>query len=349
MLVFTEISPSLQDDKFSAMAKINVHALKRFLPDGFISGIIGMILLAYLIPGIGKEGSLVELKTLICYGISLLFFFYGLRLSPEKLKNDLSNWRLHLLIQSITFLVFPLVVLAFRPLLAGTENELLWLAVFFLAALPSTVSSSVVMVSIAEGNIPSAIFNASISGVIGILITPLWMGIFMEKQQEAFAFAEVIQDLVAQILIPVCLGLILHRWWGQWAIRNKRYFSLFDKTVILTIVYRSFSDSFLNGVFTSIQLHELLILGASVIALFFFIFEGTKLVTRLMHFNRKDRITVLFAGSKKSLVHGSVMAAVLFAGSPLGSLFLVPVMIYHAFQLFYISIVARRYSKELHA
>jgi len=329
------------------MSNIYFNTIKKYLPDGFITGIILMILLAWLVPGIGGEGSTIELKTLIRYGISLLFFFYGLRLSPEKMKNGLGNWRLHLLIQSLTFIVFPLVVLAFYPLLKGTENEMLWLAVFFLAALPSTVSSSVVMVSIAEGNITSAIFNASISGVIGILITPLWMGIFLEKQSDAFVFGEVIGDLVVQILIPVCMGLLLHRFWGKWASRHKRYLSLFDKSVILAIVYRSFSDSFLNGIFHSIKLHELLLLGASVILLFFFIFEGTKAVTRLMNFNREDRITVLFAGSKKSLIHGSVMVSVLFAGTTIGSLFLVPVMIYHAFQLFYISIVARQYGRQI--
>lgn len=330
------------------MDKQQWNRIRRFLPDGFISGILGMILLAYLVPGIGKAGSAIELKTLIRYGISLLFFFYGLRLSPEKLVNDLSNWRIHLTIQSVTFLVFPLVVLAFHPLLKGTSGEILWLSVFFLAALPSTVSSSVVMVSIAEGNIPSAIFNASVSGVIGILITPLWMSIFLERQNEAFAFGEVLRDLVVQIMIPLIIGLILHRFWGKWANRNKRYLSLFDKTVILSIVYRSFGDSFGNGIFSSIKLHDLLILSAGVIALFFFIFEGTKFLTKRIHFNREDQITVLFCGSKKSLVHGSVMASVLFAGTTIGSLFLVPVMIYHAFQLFYISIVARRYGKEVH-
>lgn len=306
-----------------------------------------MILLGYLLPGIGAKGSSIELKTVIRFGISLLFFFYGLRLSPEKLVNDLKNWRLHLLIQSITFLVFPALVLLFYPLFKGTENELLWLLVFFLAALPSTVSSSVVMVSLAEGNIPSAIFNASISGVIGILITPFWMGIFLEKQSDAFAFSQVLIDLVVQILIPLIFGLLLHRFWGKWASRHKRYLSLFDKSVILTIVYHSFSDSFQNGIFSSIQLHDLLLLSASVLTLFFVVFYGSKTLTRLLHFNREDSITIIFCGSKKSLVHGSVMASVLFAGTSMGSLFLVPVMIYHAFQLFYISIVARKYSKEV--
>ncbi|HZL10461.1 MAG TPA: bile acid:sodium symporter family protein [Prolixibacteraceae bacterium] len=327
--------------------KIKTFAdLKKYLPDGFIAGIILMILLAWLLPGIGGKDSFFHLSDLIHFGIALLFFFYGLRLSPEKLKNDLKNWRLHLLIQSITFILFPFLVLLFRPFLKGTENEVLWLAVFFLAALPSTVSSSVVMVSIAEGNIPSAIFNASISGVIGILITPLWMGIFLEKQDEAFAFGAVLTDLVIQILIPVILGLLMHRFWGRWATHNKKYLSLFDKSVILCIVYRSFSDSFLNGIFGSTSWTELILLSGSVIALFFVVFNLTKMIIRLMKFNREDGITVLFCASKKSLVHGSVMASVIFAGSSAGGIFLVPVMIYHAFQLFYISIVARRMNKR---
>lgn len=50
----------------------------------------------------------------------------------------------------------------------------------FLATLPSTVSSSVVMVSIAGGNMAAAIFNASVSSLIGVFVTPLWMGIFLE-------------------------------------------------------------------------------------------------------------------------------------------------------------------------
>ncbi len=328
------------------MTKSLLTKWKKYLPDPFILGIISMIVLAWLIPGIGGVNSFFNLKVLIQYGIALLFFFYGLRLSPEKLVNDLKNWRLHLLIQSITFIVFPLLVLLFRPFLKGTDNEVLWLAVFFLAALPSTVSSSVVMVSIAKGNIPSAIFNASISGVIGIVVTPLLMGFFLEKQAEAFDFGGVMADLFMTILMPVFAGLLLHRFWGSWAIRNKRYLSLFDKSVILSVVYRSFSDSFLNGIFKNISWFDLIVLTASVIALFFVVLNLTRALTRLMKFNREDSITVIFCGSKKSLMHGSVMAGVIFAGSSAGSIFLVPIMIYHAFQLFYISLIAQKLGND---
>ncbi|MDD4189826.1 MAG: bile acid:sodium symporter [Mangrovibacterium sp.] len=320
--------------------------MKRFRPDWFIILIALMILLAYLVPGIGSRGSRVELKTIIHYGIMLLFFFYGVKLRPGEFLRDLSNWRVHATIQGMTFVAFPVIVILFRPLLAGTEYELLWLAVFFLAALPSTVSSSVVMVSIARGNVPGAIFNASISGLLGILITPVWIGFFMEHQGEAFSFAEALGDLVTRILLPVCAGMAAHRFLGPWAGRNSHFIGWFDRSVILAIVYNSFSDSFREGIFGRIGVHELLILGGSVISLFFLVYELTRLLVRQMRFNREDGITVLFCASKKSLVHGSVFSSVLFSGTPYVSLFLVPIMIYHAFQLFYISVVAHRFGLE---
>jgi len=319
---------------------------RQYLPDWFILGIILMIVLAYIVPGVGDQGSAIELKVLIRYGIMLLFFFYGMRLSPEKLKADLRNWKMHITIQLITFLLFPLLVLLFYPLFRNSEYLQLWLAVFFLSALPGTVSSSVVMVSIARGNISGAIFNASISGVIGIIITPVWIGIFLDASSGDFDFVKTLSDLVIQILIPFLLGLFLHRFWGKWANRNKRHLTLFDKSVILTIVYNSFSNSFMNGIFTTIPNWILLALSGIVILLFFVVFGISSKVSKLLGFTREEQITVIFCGSKKSLVHGSVMASVLFAGSSAGSLYLVPIMIFHAFQLFYISLVARKMGKE---
>ena len=128
-----------------------------------------MILLAYFLsqPGLIKEP--VSLEEIANVGVSFIFFFYGLRLSVEKLKSGLANWKMHIIIQLTTFLFFPLIVLVSHPLFVGTDFELLWLGIFFLSALPSTVSSSVVMVSIAKSNIPAAIFNASISSLIGVV------------------------------------------------------------------------------------------------------------------------------------------------------------------------------------
>jgi sodium/bile acid cotransporter 7 len=164
-------------------SKGNIPAtLKKVGLDWFILALGLMIFLAWLWPAPGIVKAPISLGQLAGYGISVIFFFYGLRLSPEQLKAGLGNYKLHTVIQLSTFIFFPVLILAVHPLVKDTSYEMLWLGVFYLAALPSTVSSSVVMVSIAGGNIPAAIFNASISGLIGVFLTPLWMGLFLTAQ-----------------------------------------------------------------------------------------------------------------------------------------------------------------------
>lgn len=302
-----------------------------------------MILLAFWLPGIEKVIPLDKIST---YGIAGIFFFYGLKLSPEKMKEGLSNWKLHLLIQLSTFILFPIIVLLILPFIQSEENFTLWLAVFFFAALPSTVSSSVVMVSIAKGNIPGAIFNASISGLIGILVTPLWVGLFLEARVGSYDLGQTFIELIIKILLPVILGMVLHQFWGDFANRQKKYLTMFDKTVILIIVYKSFSHSFSDGVFNDISWLALISVGIGVIVIFFMVYFINYFISRRLSFSREDEITALFCGSKKSLVHGTVFSNVLFAGMSGASIFLVPIMIYHAFQLFVISIIAQKYQRE---
>lgn len=321
--------------------------LKRYLPDWFITGLLLMIVLAWIVPGIGMDYRPVHLGTVIDVGVVLIFFFYGLKLDPDKLRSGMSNWKMHLAIQLTTFLVFPLLVLPFYPLFAGTSTELFWIGMFFLAALPSTVSSSVVMVSIAGGNIPGAIFNASISGIIGILMTPFWMGFFLTSQSADFEFSHVLIQLITQIILPVVLGLVLHPYGKRWISRHMKKLGAFDKVIILLIVYESFSHSFISGIFASVSWWSLGGLFLAVLVLFFLILQFTKALAGWLHFNREDSITLQFAGTKKSLVHGSVFASVLFAGIDGAGIYLLPIMIYHAFQLFYISVLAQKLQMQV--
>ncbi len=140
------------------------------------------------------------------------------------------------------------------PFIQNEEQEILWLAFFFIAVLPSTVSSSVVMVSMARGNIPAAIFNASISGIIGIVVTPLWMGLFIQKTQTDFDFSSIYTKLIVQIILPVVLGLLLQRHLGVYAQKYTRQLTLFDKSIILLIIYKSFATSFEDNIFNTVSL-----------------------------------------------------------------------------------------------
>lgn len=244
-----------------------------------------------------------------------------------------------------TFVIFPLLALAIRPLFHGAEEQLMWLAIFFLTTLPSTVSSSVVMVSIAGGNIPAAIFNASISSLLGVFITPLWMGWILDTSAGNYDLTSVVGKLALQVLLPVALGILLHKKWGAFAERNKSRIKVFDQSTILLIVYTSFCESFGDGLFNDFKSKDILLLGIGMLALFFVVYFLLTFLSRMLGFNREDEITAVFCGSKKSLIQGAVMSKVLFSGAQAGAM-LLPIMLYHALQIIAASIIAQRIARK---
>ena len=304
------------------------------------------IVVAYFFPLAGRDDSPLPLDMIGSLGVSLIFFFYGLKLTREKLVAGLKNWPLHLVVQASTFLLFPIITLLFHPLMHDEHSVTIWLAFLFLAALPSTVSSSVVMVSMAKGNVPAAIFNASISGLIGIVITPLWMGIFLTQTTADFDLSEIYLKLLLEILTPVTLGFLLQRFLGKYAQQFSRQLSLFDRSVILLIIYKSFAASFDKHVFSSVKFGDLAVIFIAVTSLFYLVYYLIGYTTRALGFIREDRITAQFCGTKKSLVHGTVFSKILFQSSATIGIMLLPLMIFHALQIFIISIIASRMGEE---
>jgi len=322
--------------------------LNKIKIDRFVFAIIFAVTLAYVFPFFGNRALAKPLLLGISgVGISLIFFFYGLKLNYTIIKEVFKNWRVHLIVQSATFILFPILVLLFYPFIKTDMQHTLWLAVFFLAVLPSSVSASVVMVAVAKGNVPAAIFNASLSGIIGILITPIWMSYFIEVQTVEFDFTEIYFSLVTEIIIPLILGIFLQRYFGIWAMRNAAKISLFDKTIILLIVFKSFSESFINGIFSSIGVWDMAFLIFVVIALFWLVYYIIKFICFRFNINREDSIAIQFCGSKKSLIHGSVMSKIMFAHLPFVGIMLLPVMLYHGFQIVFMSFIAAKKAKEI--
>ncbi|HEV7378806.1 MAG TPA: bile acid:sodium symporter family protein [Dyadobacter sp.] len=326
------------------MSKVFDIAKKAGL-DGFMLLLIGMIGLAYIWPEPGMSESPVPLIQISTYAVSLIFFFYGLRLSPDKLKAGLANWKLHAMVHLSTFVLFPLLALACRPFFRGEDHQLMWLAIFFLTTLPSTVSSSVVMVSIAGGNIPAAIFNASISSLMGVFITPLWMGVVLDTGSGNYDIMSVVGKLSLQVLLPVTLGILFNKKWGAWADKNKTYIRYFDQSSILLIVYTSFCESFGEHLFSEFEIKDILFLGIGMLALFFAVYFLLSFFCRILGFSKEDEVTAVFCGSKKSLIQGAVMSKVLFSGAQAGVM-LLPIMLYHALQLISASIIAQRIARQ---
>jgi len=321
------------------------QVLSRIGLDGFLLAIVAMVVLAYFIPGPGIVQGPFSVEAIANYGVTGVFFFYGLKLNREKLKQGLANWRMHVVVQTTTFVIFPLLALLVKPLFITENANYLWLGIFFLAALPSTVSSSVVMVSIAGGNIPAAIFNASISALIGVVATPLWVGLFMNAGAVSDP-GSIVLKLTMQVLVPVIGGMLLNKRFGALTDKYKKQLQQFDQSVILMIIYASFCKSFTLHLFDHMSWPGIILLAAGMLSLFGIIMLFVKFISGLLSFNREDTITVMFCGSKKSLVQGTVMAGILFTGSSITGYILLPLMLYHALQIVAASLLARRMAIE---
>ena len=311
----------------------------------FLLLLILMVVAGKVIPYQDSYNQIFNLEAFIDWGIAGIFLLYGLKLNLKEVVKDVSNWKLHLLVQTGTFVLFPLLVLVFYPFFGDTIYFQSWLSVYFLACLPSTVSSSVVMVSIAKGNVTSAIFNASISGLIGILLTPLLMGFFLQAHHSEGNQAEIIQQLLLKVLLPIILGILLNPIFKNIIQKYSKIIAEFDRLIILLIVYESFSKAFIENVFASVPSLVFVVIAVSVVILFFVVYAILQWISCKLGFSREDAITTTFCGSKKSLVHGSLFVMILGIPEEQKVLFLLPVMIYHSFQLFYVSWLASKISK----
>lgn len=316
------------------------------LIDGFVLIMLAAIALALAAPEVGTGDGPLHLGLVTSLGVALVFFLHGAALSRDKLVAGARHWRLHTFVQAFTYVVFPLIgaVLMFA-LRAQLPADLL-LGVFFLCALPSTVSSSVAMTSMARGNVPGAIFNATISGLIGMALTPLLMGLVISASGASMPLGKALTGVALQLLLPFALGQLARPVIGAWLGRHKAITSKIDRGVIVLIVYSSFCDATSEGLWHQYSWQTIAAVMALAAVLLFAILATTTFVARRLGFSVEDEITAVFCGSKKSLANGIPMAKILFAGHPALGLLVLPLMVYHQLQLIVCSVMASRYANR---
>jgi sodium/bile acid cotransporter 7 len=133
---------------------------------------------------------------------------------------------------------------------------------------------------------------------------------------------------------------------GGWASAHKAQINVVDRLTILLLVYTSFCDSVVGGVWRS-GATALLVSGGASLLLLVVALTLTWLAGKLLGFERSDRIAALFCGSKKTLASGVPMARVIFGSAPSLAVILLPIMIYHPLQLVVGGWLAGRLSRQV--
>jgi sodium/bile acid cotransporter 7 len=304
--------------------------------------IFGMVVLASILPIGGHPAEVFSIATNLA--IALLFFLQGTRLSRKVVIAGMTHWRLHLFVLITTFVVFP--VLGFIILaLPNLMTPALATGILFLCVLPSTVQSSIAFTSIAEGNVPAAICSASASNILGMFLTPLLVGLLFHTRGSGGFSLEALEGILLQLLAPFILGQIVQPYLGKWLGRHKKLTQIVDRGSILMVVYGAFSEAVIEGLWHKLSATDLIAVVVVDIVLLAVVLCFTLYVSGWTGFNREDRITITFCGSKKSLASGAPMANVIFAGQDVGSIVL-PLMIFHQIQLMVCAVLARRFASR---
>ncbi|GAB3970675.1 bile acid:sodium symporter family protein [Streptomyces sparsus] len=310
------------------------------LVDPFLVLLVATVALAALLPASGPAAEAADVVAKIAIG--LLFFLHGARLSTRETLDGLRHWRLHLTVLACTFLVFPLLGLAARGLVPHVLTEDLWRGLLFLCIVPSTIQSSIAFTSIARGNVPAAISAGTYSSLLGIVLTPLLAGLLIGSG--AGFSVDSLLGIGSQLLAPFLAGQLLRRWIGGFVTRHRAVLGAVDRGAILVVVYTAFSRGMTEGVWERVSPWRLAGLFGAEAVLLAVMLLLTAYGSRALGFSRADRVTVLFAGSKKSLAVGLPMAAVLFGAE--ASLAVLPLMLFHQMQLMVCAVLARRLGRR---
>lgn len=316
----------------------------RKLPvDGFVLAIVVTAIIGSVLPATGA------LVPVVNHGVRVfifgLFFLYGARLEPAETLEGMRHWRLHGVILGFTFVVFPLIGLAARALVPWALPESLYLGLLWVCLVPSTVQSSVNFTSIAKGNVAGAIVAATTSNLLGTFLTPVLALLLMDTGGHLRIDPSSMVDVLVTLLLPFVLGQLSRRWTAGFVSHHRASLKYVDQGSIILVVYSAFSDGMREHMWSLVSPWSLVVLALICTVLLVGMLWLTWSVGGWLGFDRGDRIAIQFCGTKKSLATGLPMAMVLFAGQAVG-LIVLPLMIFHLFQLIACGWLAGRYARR---
>lgn len=299
----------------------------------FIIVLAAAILLAWLAPHAGAPGGVLHTEITMHGVIALSFLISGLTLPSHALVQAVGRMRLHLFVQSFNFLAVPLLALGLVPLLiASGAPPLLGTALIALACMPTTIASAAVLTRSAGGNEAAAVFNTTLGNLLGIIVTPLLLMLFLSARGMV-PVDTVLMQLGQEVAAPLALGQVLrHLLRARWT--PPAWFGQIASLCVAFILYSVFCHAFATDAFRSGGIY---LMWASMAVL---LLHGLALMAswRLSAwpcwgFAPADRIAVLYCSTQKTLALGAPMLAIIWHGSPDLAVLTMPIILYHLVQI----------------
>ncbi|KAL7747201.1 LRR receptor-like serine/threonine-protein kinase RGI2 [Sorochytrium milnesiophthora] len=304
----------------------------------FLIGIVVVVLLAYAAPSVGRKKGVLRSEYSIKYGaVIVIFLISGLGLKSRVLAQTMLLWKLHLVVQTMSLIVTPTIGFGISKLLGLTGlNDALVAGLTIASCLPTTISSNVVMTKQAGGNEAASLINATIGNILGILISPLLLLLFLGARTTV-PFGSIFLDLTYTVLIPLFVGQLVQLTFPNAArkLASTVNLSHVSSMMLLLLVYATFCDQFSDPHATAaIKAGAVVAMIAVIVCLYQFNSWLCFLVSRMLRFDKPDTVSIVYCGATKTMALGIPLIGIVYRTDPNVGLYSLPLLMYHATQLF---------------
>ncbi len=212
-------------------------------------------------------------------------------------------------------------------------------------AVPSTLATAAVWTRRAGGNDAVAFLITMITNLACFLVVPFWLWLLVGVRA-AVDYRAIVEGLMLLVVAPIVVAQLLRQWrpLGDGATRHKKSLSWLAQIGVLAMVLigavscgRKLAAMEDNSI---LSVTNVLLLVAGVAAVHLSVLWLGLRSSRALGFAEPDSIAVAFAGSQKTLMVGAYVALAV------GPLAILPMVTYHAVQLFVDTLIADRWAKQ---
>lgn len=290
-------------------------------------GLLGAFAFALLWPSLGSAASDVGLIPLC---VVIIFFVNGLHTHLSQIPKNGQVF--------VALIISAVLCLVISPLLGAWIGATLALSgglaigLLVKAAVPSTLSTCIVMTQLAGGKPMWALLLTVLLNIAGVFSIPLMLSITLDQQQLQFDPLEMLSTLCYLVLLPLLAGMLVRHYSRPASGHLATLLAYLPSSCVIAAVWMSLSGS--ASEFNSLPLNALGNILATTLVLHLALLLLGGIAANLCHIEPGAQVAVILTASQKTLPVAVSVLAVLPSDTPeLGQALLFCVL-FHFIQLF---------------
>jgi len=296
----------------------------------FYAGMAALAILAFLLPEktfLGTKPRILEFfNSSAGYLIAFIFVASGVRLETRSLLSEIRNVKGILFGLISIFLVAPIIAVVLSRVFSLSGD--LYLGMALVAAMPTTIASGIIIVSLAGGNMALALCLTVISNLICPLTIPLVLRILGGRAIEVnLPVTAMMWNLCKVIVLPFLLGQIIRPFARTFIEKIKTTLSITCQIIVLSFIFTSLWGSIDQIIALRLKIFMLtgMVLLLHVLMMVYNFFGAG-----MLGLNYDSRKTVTIVGSQKTLAAAFQVWNDVFGAS---YIIMIPSVLHHLFQL----------------